>query len=58
MPLTLPQLSVGDPMQYESLSVFPLFAPAGGEVEYQLSDEALASESLLVQDVTEGGSVP
>ena len=58
MSVALPKLRVGDPVRHEALAVFPLFAEANGQVEYRLSDEALADEQILVEEVSEGGSVP
>ncbi len=55
---TLPDVSVGDPTRYESLSVFPLFSPPGGVVDYFLSDDAIRAGSVTVEEVSEGGSVP
>jgi hypothetical protein len=58
MSTTLPDVRVGDPICYQALAVFPLFAPSGGDVNYLLSDEAIAAGSLTVEEVSEGGSVP
>lgn len=58
MSVVLPNLRVGDPLRHESLSVFPLYADVNGTVEYVLSDAALADKSLLVEEISEGGSVP
>jgi hypothetical protein len=58
MSVALPKLRVGDPVRHEALSVFPLFAEPSGEIGYRLSDEALADQSVLVEEVNEGGSVP
>lgn len=58
MSLALPTLRVGDPLRHEALSVFPLFSDSNGTVDYRLSDVALADESLLVEEVSEDGSVP
>ena len=55
---TLPDVSVGDPIRYESLSVFPLFSPPEGGVDYLLSDDAIQAGSVTVEEVSEGGSVP
>ena len=55
---TLPEVRVGDPMRHGALAVFPLFSPPDGRVEYVLSDEAIASGSVAVEEVNEGGSVP
>jgi len=58
MTVALPKLRVGDPLRHEALSVFPLFAEPNGSVDFRLSDDALADESLLVEEVSECGSVP
>ena len=58
MSVGIPRLRVGDPLFHETLSVFPLFSEANGQVDYRLSDDALADESLLVEEVSEDGSVP
>jgi hypothetical protein len=55
---TLPEVRIGDPIRHESLSVFPLFSAALGQVEYLLSDEAIKAGSVSVDEVSEGGSVP
>jgi hypothetical protein len=54
----LPKLRVGDPVRHEALSVFPLFSDSQSDVEYRLSDVALAEKTLFVEEVSEGGSVP
>jgi hypothetical protein len=56
---TIPQLRVGKPVCHERLTLYPLFStesppPAG----YLLSDEALAAGTAVVEEITEGGSVP
>ena len=58
MSVGLPKLRVGDPIRHEALSIFPLFSESSSEVEYRLSDAALADASLLVEEISEGGSVP
>lgn len=58
MSIALPKIRVGDPVRHEALSAFPLFSESSSEVEYRLSDAALADESLLVEEISEGGSVP
>jgi hypothetical protein len=58
MSIALPKLRVGDPVRHEALCVFPLFSEQHGEIEYHLSDEALADKSLLIEETSEGGSVP
>lgn len=58
MSLMLPKLRVGEPVRHEALSVFPLFAESCGQVGYRLSDEALSDQSVLVEEISQGGSVP
>jgi hypothetical protein len=58
MTVALPDLRVGEPQRHELLSVFPLFSNSSSTVDYRLADEALSDESLLVEEVSEGGSVP
>jgi hypothetical protein len=58
MPVAVPKIRVGEPVRHQSLSVFPLFTESNGGVDYRLSDEALADESLIVEEVSESGSVP
>lgn len=57
---TIPQIRVGDSLNHDRLTVFPLFpvdgtSPGAG---YLLSDEALSTGAAVVEEVTEGGSVP
>ncbi|WP_406700136.1 DUF6569 family protein [Singulisphaera sp. Ch08] len=56
--ITLPEVRVGEPIRHEALSVFPLFSPSDGGVEYLLSEEAIGAGSVTVEEVSEGGSVP
>ena len=58
MSVALPTLRVGDPVRYQSLSIFPLFSESNGGVDYRLAEEALADESIAVEEVDESGSVP
>jgi hypothetical protein len=56
--VALPKVRVGEPVLHENLSVFPIFSEPTGEVDYVLADEAISSEALIVEEVSEGGSVP
>jgi ARG/rhodanese/phosphatase superfamily protein len=58
MAVTFPQVRVGEPLHFKTLSVFPLFTEPKGSVEYVLADEAIRDQLLTVQEVSEGGSVP
>ena len=58
MSVALRKIRVGDPLRHEALAVFPLFSESNGEIDYRLADAALADESLLVGEISEGGSVP
>lgn len=55
---TLPAIRIGEPIRHESLTVFPLFTESHGNVNYLLSDEALQTGAVTVEEVSEGGSVP
>jgi ARG/rhodanese/phosphatase superfamily protein len=58
MPVSFPEIQVGAPVRHDSLSVFPLFAEIKSTVDYVLSDEAIAADSVVVGEVSEAGSVP
>jgi hypothetical protein len=58
MSVVLPRIRVGEPVGYESLTVFPLFDGAFEPVEYTLSDDGIASGSVTVEEVSAAGSVP
>lgn len=58
MSLAIPQVHVGDAIRCESLTIFPLFVEPNGDVEYLLSNEAISSETISVEEVSQGGSVP
>lgn len=58
MTIALPKFRVGEPVRHEALSVFPLFSDSGSELEYHLSDSALAEGLVVVEEINEGGSVP
>jgi len=58
MGVGFPEITVGEPICWEGLAVFPLFAQAGGRLEYRLSDEAMAEGTVSVEEISEAGSVP
>jgi hypothetical protein len=51
-------IRVGAPIRHESLAVFPLFPAARDEVDYILSDRAIESGAVTVEEIDEAGSVP
>jgi hypothetical protein len=53
-----PDIRIGDAVRHEALAVFPLFARPSRAVDYELSHEAMAKGSVLVQEVSNAGSVP
>ncbi len=53
-----PQVRVGEPVRYQSLSVFPLFDGSSTPVEYALAGDGIASGAVSVEEISEGGSVP
>lgn len=58
MPVTFPEIRVGDPIRHDGLAVFPLFAEPSSGVEYVLSDEAINAGTVAVEEVSEAGAVP
>lgn len=58
MSVAVSNVRVGEPVRFQSLSVFPLFDGEHTPVEYLLSDEGIGSGSVTVEEVSEAGSVP
>ena len=58
MSVAVSNVRVGEPVRFQSLSVFPLFDGHHVPVEYLLSDEGIGSGSVTVEEVSEAGSVP
>jgi len=58
MAVAFPEVRVGEPICCDGLAVFPLFAEPSGGVDYALSDEAISEGSVIVEEVSESGSVP
>jgi hypothetical protein len=56
--VAVPSVRVGAPVTHDKLTVFPLYLEAPAAPNYRLADEALADGSAVVEEVTEGGSVP
>jgi len=56
--VAIPQVRVGEPVRYKTLSVFPLFDGSMTSVEYTLSDEGIGSGAVSVEEVSAAGSVP
>jgi hypothetical protein len=53
-----PQIRIGNPIRHDRLSIFPLFADPLPSVKYILGAEALADGTVVVEEVSESGSVP
>ena len=58
----LPELRVGEPLNCEALTVFPLFSArslfSNPAVDYLLHDEAMDRGAVAVTEVSEDGSIP
>ncbi|QDU93346.1 ARPP-1 family domain-containing protein [Lignipirellula cremea] len=52
------QVEVGSPLTFHQLSVFPLFSSRTSGVDYLLVDEAVPDGGVVVEEVSEAGSVP
>jgi hypothetical protein len=53
-----PRVRVGEPLRHQQVSVFPLFVDAPAPVEYVLGADAINEGSVLVEEISEAGSVP
>jgi hypothetical protein len=51
-------LQIGRADRYRNLSIFPSFSERKGESGYILLDEAVATGRFVVEEISEGGSVP
>ena len=58
MPATFSNVRVGDPIRHEQLSVFPLFSDDAAPVDYMLAADAIGEGTVVVEEVSEAGSVP
>lgn len=58
MSVSFPEVQVGQPLRYKSLSVFPLFIESSGKVDYLLAEQAIREKLVTVEEVSEAGSVP
>lgn len=56
--VAVPSVRVGSPVGHDRLTVFPLYLESPAAPRYRLSEEALADGTAVVEEVTEGGSVP
>jgi hypothetical protein len=56
--LFLQRLELGDPFSNEGLTLVPVFGIFTGLPEFVTLEQALASHSLVVTEVSQGGSVP
>ena len=56
--VAVPSVRVGAPISHSTLTVFPLFLDSTPAPPYRLADDALADGTAVVEEVTEGGSVP
>lgn len=58
MAFVQPAVRVGDAITHESVVVFPLFTDADPKVDYRLGSDAVGDGSVVVEEVSESGSVP
>jgi hypothetical protein len=58
--LALPIIRVGESISHENLTIFPLFttSDSGVGIDYVLSDEAMSSGAVVVEEISDSGSVP
>ena len=58
MSATFPQVRVGQPITHDQLTVFPLFSDQTRPVDYVLAADAIEAKQIVVEEVSEAGSVP
>lgn len=58
MSISLSKLEVREPVRYKALSVFPLYSNGTSPLEYLLAEEAISSSAVVVEEISEQGSVP
>lgn len=56
--VAVPSVRIGAPVEANRLTVFPLYLESSAKTAYRLADEALADGSVVVEEVSESGSVP
>jgi len=56
--VAVPSVRVGTPVTHDKLTVYPLYLESPAAPNYRFSEEALADGTAVVEEVTEGGSVP
>ncbi len=54
----IPEIRIGQPISYGSLTVFPLFCEDHRPIDYLLSEEAMEAGTVTVGELTQQGSVP
>lgn len=58
MSIPLAEIRVGQPVNFGSLTVFPLFCDETHSIDYLLADEAMEAGTVTVGEVSQQGSVP
>ena len=55
---TLEELIIGKPQAVLNLTAVPLSGNPASKLDYLLVDEALEAKKVVVEEISEGGSVP
>ncbi|HEY4312950.1 MAG TPA: DUF6569 family protein [Pirellulales bacterium] len=58
MPTAFPQVRVGEPICHDRIVVFPLFSDETKPVDYVLAADAIEAKQIVVEEISEAGSVP
>jgi len=53
----IPEIRIGQPLRYESLSVFPLSSSTESTLKYLLENEAFRSDAIIVKEIDKDGVV-
>src|SRR5215469_13198687 len=54
----LQSVQFAEPQIYKNLTIVPLIAPADGTVQYETLGEALAAQEVVINEISNAGSVP
>jgi hypothetical protein len=54
----LSQMSLGDAVSHNNISIIPIYSPVAGSLKYKISGPALKGQSMEITEMDEGGCVP
>ncbi|GIW81864.1 MAG: hypothetical protein KatS3mg105_3671 [Gemmatales bacterium] len=58
MSIAIAGVTIGDPMSYRAITVFPLYTTESRPVDYDYAEDAVKRGNVLIEEVGESGTVP